>query len=78
MTRTEILRLLSTELQREKRNSFPDHICAQTNRITAAAGKLSSISDAIKYKGDKQVLMVMARKAAVKVIVNCWRFLENN
>lgn len=71
----QIIDRIISELKNIKHNeSFPDHICAQAGRVSAAAGKLVTAADNIKYN---QVDRREAYYSALSVAAQAIRFIEN-
>lgn len=64
----------SYKVDKNKRN-FPDHICAKSNRVSAAVGELSTLTNSVKYD-KKEIEKEKIKKTAINVIVQAIRFIE--
>lgn len=69
------IQLVLLELKRQKKETFPDHICAQANRVMRYAGNICHNTDALKY--DKLSEHTPYLKASlISTMAVCLRMLE--
>lgn len=71
----DIIEEILKELKRiKKERPFPDHICAQAARVSAAAGFLAKVADDVKYSLESPA---EARHMAISVAAQAIRFIEH-
>ena len=74
----EHLQLVLLELKRQKKETFPDHICAQANRVMCSAGSICENADIIKYSNDPepQLINPYLKQSLISTMACCLRMLE--
>ena len=77
-TITDNLQLVLIELKRQKKESFPDHICAQANRVMCSASSISENAHLIKYgcADDADGLKGYLENSLISTMATCLRMLE--
>lgn len=57
--------------QKMKKQSFPDHVCAQANRVMCHASFVPYLADQIKYEGanDHDILINALKNTAASCVV---------
>jgi len=76
---TETIQKVLLELKRQKKaESFPEHVCAQANRIMCSAGSIAENADLIKYgcPDDADGLKGYLEKSLINTMASCLRMLE--
>jgi len=76
---SENIQLTLLELKRQKKaERFPDHICAQANRIMCSAGSICENAHLIKYgcPDDADGLKGYLEKSIINTMASCLRMLE--
>jgi len=65
------------ELKRQKKaESFPDHVCAQANRIMCSAGSICENAHLIKYEKDGIGNLPYLKHSLISTMAVCLRMLE--
>jgi hypothetical protein len=75
----ETIQKVLLELKRQKKaERFPDHICAQANRIMCSAGSICENAHLIKYgcADDADGLKGYLEKSLISTMASCLRMLE--
>ena len=77
MPLSEHLQLVLLELKRQKKESFPDHICAQANRVMVGAGTIADNANIIKYyKDTEEPFTPYLKQSLISTMATCLRMLE--
>ena len=78
-TITDNLQLVLIELKRQKKESFPDHICAQANRVICSASSICENANLIKYgcADDADGLKGYLENSLISTMATCLRMLED-
>ena len=73
----DTLQQVILELKRQKKaESFPDHICAQANRVMCSASSISENAHLIKYEKDGIENLPYLKDSLISTIACCLRMLE--
>lgn len=73
---TDIYQLIAIELKRQKKaESFPDHICAQANRIMCNVGSVCENAHIIKYSKEDGSINYL-RQSLINTAATCLRMIE--
>lgn len=75
----DTLQQVILELKRQKKaESFPDHICAQANRVMRHAGSICDNADIIKYSNDPEPHLnnPYLKQSLISTMATCLRMLE--
>jgi len=66
------------ELKRQKKaERFPDHICAQANRVMCSAGSICENAHLIKYEGElHEDNIQFLKQSLISTMASCLRMLE--
>lgn len=71
----DIIEEILKELKHIKKlRPYPEHVCAQAARVSAAAGFLSKVADDVKYSLESPE---EARRMAISVAAQAIRFIEH-
>jgi len=75
---SENIQLTLIELKRQKKaERFPDHICAQANRIMCSAGSICENSHLIKYECElHEDNIPFLKQSLISTMASCLRMLE--
>jgi len=78
MPLSENIQLALLELKRQKKaERFPDHICAQANRIMCSAGSICENAHLIKYEGElHEDNILFLKQSLISTMASCLRMLE--
>lgn len=68
---SNILQEIGIIAQNMKKNQFPDHVCAQANRIMCYAGSVCENADLMKFKKEdnKDFLITSLKNTAAACLV---------
>ena len=75
----ENIQLVLLELKRQKKaETFPDHICAQANRVMCSAGSICENANLIKYGNDPEPHLnnPYLKQSLISTMATCLRMLE--
>ncbi len=75
----DVLQLVLLELKRQKKESFPDHICAQANRVTIQSARIAMYSDVLKYDNvvnKFDITQTLLKQSLISTMATCLRMLE--
>ena len=70
---------IAIELKRQKRTErFPDHVCAQANRVMCSAGSVCENANIIKYSNDQEAHLNIPylKNSLIATAAACIRMIE--
>ena len=73
---TEIIQKILLANKRLKLEKFPDHICAQVNRIMCSMGSVVQNADIIKYEKHDSNDYHCLKNSLINIATQCVRMLE--
>lgn len=73
---TETIQQIILTVQKQKKQSFPDHICAQANRIMCHAGSVCENADLIKYSKEGIGNTPYLKNSLINTAAACIRMIE--
>ena len=73
---TDIVQRVLLQLKHSKKDKFPDHICAQANKVMCSAGSICENAHIIKYGSPKDVDYTFIKKSLINTAAECLRMLE--
>ena len=70
---SNLLEEIAISAQKMKKDRFPDHVCAQANRIMCHAGSVCDHADGLKYRSDavKDVHVFYLKKSLIQTAAAC-------
>lgn len=73
---TDNIQKVLLQLKQSKKEKFPDHICAQANKVMCSAGSICENAHIIKYEGDKEPDYKYLKTSLINTASECLRMLE--